>query len=99
MLLGVTGTFVKLAVFASLSAAGLYFLGCLAAWMLRRRRVALAGTPLALPALPLIAIVGMVSMAVIVALAHRDELAAFAIVVIASAAFYAFVLRRGRMRV
>jgi amino acid transporter len=99
MALALTGTFVKLAVLAALAGAGLYFLGCAAAWILRRRGIAISGVPLALPALPLIAIVGMASMAIIIALAKRDELAAFAIVIVASAAFYAFFLRRGRTRI
>lgn len=96
MVLAITGTFVRLAVFASLSAAGLYFLGCWAAWRLRRRNVALLDDPLALPALPLIAIVGMVSMVVIIALGQWSEIAAFAAVCLASAAIFPLLRRERR---
>ncbi|WP_174274188.1 APC family permease [Sphingomonas bacterium] len=95
MALAVTGTFTRLAVFASLAAAALYFLGCAAAWVLRRRDVAILGEPLALPALPLIAIVGMASMLVIIGLGQWSEIAGLAAVSIASALVF-LVLRRVR---
>ena len=85
MALAITGTFTRLAVFASLAGAGLYFLGCWAAWALRKRDVAILGKPLALPALPLIAIVGMVSMAVIIGLGQWSEIGAFLAVCLLSA--------------
>lgn len=85
MALAITGTFTRLAVFASLAGAGLYFLGCWAAWVLRRRDIAVLGKPLALPALPLIAIVGMISMAIIIGLGQWIEIGAFFAVCVLSA--------------
>lgn len=85
MALAITGTFKQLAIFASLAAAGLYLLGCGSAWVLRRRDVALLGDPLALPGLPLIAIIGMGSMVAIIGLGQWSEIGAFLAVCVLSA--------------
>jgi amino acid transporter len=71
--LALSGTFVELAVLSSLVTAGLYILGCAAAWRLRQRGVALAGPPLALRGLAPVALAGILSMLALIALASRAE--------------------------
>ncbi|HTT06281.1 MAG TPA: APC family permease [Steroidobacteraceae bacterium] len=71
--LALSGTFVELAVLSSLVTAGLYILGCAAAWRLRQRGVALAGQPLGLRALGPIALAGILSMLALISLASRAE--------------------------
>lgn len=46
IVLALTGSFAELAVLATLASAGLYIAACIAAWLLARRGVALAGVPL-----------------------------------------------------
>lgn len=74
IILALSGTFAELAVLAALTTAPLYILGCVAAWRLRRGRVALAGTPLDFRWLGIAAAVGIASMLVMVALASRAEI-------------------------
>jgi amino acid transporter len=93
-LLALTGTFETLVVLSVLSACGLYAAGCAAAWSLSRRGVALAGAPLRLPALPLLAGVGCLSMAVAIMLARWAEIAGLAAAVGASSLLYLLVRRR-----
>jgi len=71
--LALSGTFAELAVLSSLVTAGLYILGCAAAWRLRQRRVALAGAPLNLRALGPVALAGILSMLALIALASWRE--------------------------
>jgi basic amino acid/polyamine antiporter, APA family len=86
--LAATGSFVRLAIWSTLATAGLYFLACWAAWLLRRRGVAVQGTPLSFAFLPAAAAIGMASMVAIVALAKPEEIAGFAGVTLASLALY-----------
>jgi amino acid transporter len=72
--LAVTGTFEQLAVLSVLSTCALYMAGCACVWRLRKRDVALAGTPLKLPALGLWVVLGIGSMGVVIALARWDEI-------------------------
>jgi basic amino acid/polyamine antiporter, APA family len=74
MILGLTGTFVELAVLSTLGAAALYIAGCAAAWRLARRGVALAGTPLNFRWLRAAMLTGIISMATAIALASREEI-------------------------
>lgn len=90
--LALTGTFEKLAILSTLAIAPLYFSACASAVLLRRRGVATLGRPLGLPAVPLVAALGMASMVVLVALARWDEIAGLAAVLVGSAALY-LVLR------
>ncbi|MGH8317051.1 MAG: amino acid permease [Steroidobacteraceae bacterium] len=46
IILALTGSFTELAVLATLASAGLYVAACIAAWLLARKEVALAGAPL-----------------------------------------------------
>lgn len=93
--LGVTGSFEQLAVLSVLASCLLYMGGCAAAWVLRRRGVALAGEPMRVRALGLWVGVGLVSMTAVIALAQPAEIAGTAAAVLLSVLLYA-VLRRRR---
>lgn len=87
--LALSGTFVELAVLSSLVTAGLYILGCAAAWRLRQRSVALAGPPLAVWGLGPIALAGILSMLALIALASRSErLGLLGVVVLAALGYW-----------
>jgi amino acid transporter len=82
--LALSGTFVELALLSSLATAGLYILGCAAAWRLRQRAVALAGPPLDLRALGPVALLGILSMLALMALASwAERLGLLSVVVLA----------------
>jgi len=72
--LALTGSFAELAVLAALTAAPVYAGGSAAAWLLARRGVALAGTPLEFPFLGAAASLAIGSMAVVIALGAREEI-------------------------
>ena len=91
--LAITGTFETLVVLSVLSACGLYAAGCAAAWVLRRREVALAGPPLRLPALPLLAALGCASMIAVMLLARWDEIGGFIAAVVISCILYRITRR------
>ena len=92
--LGVTGSFEQLAVLSVLSSCLLYMGGCAAAWVLRRRGVALAGEPVRVPGLAVWAGLGCLSMAAVVALARPAEIAGTAAAVGLSVLLYALLRRR-----
>ena len=87
-LLAVTGSFARLAVWSTLAIAGLYAVGCAAAWLLARRRVALAGPPLNFPLLSAATALAIASMLAVIALGSREELMGLAGLIGASAAVY-----------
>ena len=60
--LAVSGSFTALAIVATLACVMVYFIGCAAALRLRARDVAIAGTPVRIPGLTLLAAVGIGSM-------------------------------------
>jgi amino acid transporter len=93
--LAITGTFETLVVLSVLSACGLYAAGCAAAWMLRRRGVALAGPPLRLAGLSFWALLGCGSMIAVMLLAEWKEIGGFVALVAVSSLFYAFARRPG----
>jgi APA family basic amino acid/polyamine antiporter len=72
--LALTGTFAELAVLAALATAALYIAGCAAAWVLARRGVALAGTPLKFRFLGAVAVVGITSRLALIASGSRQEI-------------------------
>jgi basic amino acid/polyamine antiporter, APA family len=74
IVLALTGSFAELAVLSTLAMAPLYIAGCAAAWILARRGVATAGTPLGFPFLGFAAVVGMSSMMALIALGSRREI-------------------------
>jgi amino acid transporter len=65
--LALAGTFTELAVLAAISTAALYAGGCAAAWVLARRGVATAGTPLNFRWLGVAAVVGVAGMTALIA--------------------------------
>ena len=93
-LLAVTGTFETLVVLSVLSSCALYFGGCAAALVLRRRGVALAGTPLRLPGLTGWTLLGCGSMVAVILLAHWDEILGLAAAVAGSCVLYWLAARR-----
>jgi basic amino acid/polyamine antiporter, APA family len=87
--LAATGTFTQLAILSTLATAGLYFLACAAALVLRRRNVAILGRPLSFRLLPVAAILGMISMVVLIAIAKPQEIAGFVGVTLGSILLFA----------
>ena len=88
-----TGTFAELAVLATLTVAPIYIGGCAASWILARRGMALAGTPLNFRWLRAAMIVGIGSMLVMIALASRAEILGLVVVSGASALIYLVQVR------
>jgi amino acid transporter len=91
--LALSGTFEDLAVLSTLAIAPLYMLVCASAVKLRRDNVAILGKPLALPALPLIALFGIVSMIVLIRFGQPNEIKALIGVLVGSSLLY-LVMRR-----
>jgi amino acid transporter len=92
--LALSGSFTFLVEASALNTAGLYFLGCGAAWVLQRRDTQLAGTPVRFAFLPAAAVGGMVCMVVLVGVAPWDEIFGFGGVILGSLALY--LLAKGR---
>jgi len=91
--LAISGSFSGLVVASALNTAGVYFLGCGAAWVLHRRGTAhAAGPPIDLRVLPLASCLGMGSMAVLIGVADGSEILGLAGVVAGSAALYAVMI-------
>ncbi len=86
--LALSGSFTGLVVASTLNTAGLYFLGCGAAWVLHRRGTRMAGEPVDFAMLPIAALAGMIAMVALVCVAPWDEIAGFAAVIAASLALY-----------
>jgi basic amino acid/polyamine antiporter, APA family len=86
--LALTGTFAELAVLSALAIAALYIAGCAAAWVLARRRVALAGTPLEFRFLGTTTVIGVSSMVVLIALGSRQEIEGLLALICLSALVY-----------
>src|SRR3984957_9171237 len=74
IVLALTGTFTELAVLSALTTAPLYILGCAATWRIVRGGVAESGEPLNFRWLGMATILGIGSMAALIALASRDEI-------------------------
>ena len=88
------GTIEELVVLSSLAGCALYLGGCAAVWRLRQRDVALAGTPVRLPALGLWVVLGIASMAACIALASWTEIGGLFAVIAGSVLLYWAVRRR-----
>ena len=86
--LAISGSFVWLAVAATLNTAGLYFLGCGAAWVLHRRGTQMAGAALNLRFLPVASVLGMASMVLLIGVAAWDEILGFVAVIAVSSGLY-----------
>jgi basic amino acid/polyamine antiporter, APA family len=91
-----TGTFAELAVVSTLFVAVYYAAGCAAAWQLARRGVAEAGEPLNFRWLGTAMVVGIMSMAAMIALASREEILGVAVAVGASFVIYEMIERSRR---
>ena len=88
MLLAITGTFAELAVLSALASTVLYAYVCLAAWRLKQRGIALAGTPLNFRGLKPAAITGIAGMIVMIALASAAEILGLALLIGVSVLLY-----------
>jgi APA family basic amino acid/polyamine antiporter len=95
--LALTGTFAELATLATLTTAALYALGCVAAWLLARRGVALAGAPLNFRWLKTATFVGVASMLALIALGSRREVAGLAALIGLSVLIYLLSGRRASL--
>lgn len=91
--LALSGTFSELAVLSALAVAPLYMAGCAAAWLLARRDVAFEGPPLRFRWLGAAALVGIVSMSLLIALGSWQEILGLVGLLAASAAIYALRTR------
>lgn len=71
--LALAGDFLQLAVLSTLAACAAYILGCIAAFVLRKRNYAAAGEPLVIPGTPVLAVIGTVAMLLIAAQSTAKE--------------------------
>ena len=88
IVLASTGSFVELAVLSTLTTTVLYSAGCMAAWLLARRGVAFAGTPLGFRWLGAAAATGIAGMLAMIALASRAEVLGLIALICGSALLY-----------
>jgi amino acid transporter len=88
--LAVSGSFAQLAIVATLIIIVVYLIGCAAAITLRRRNVALAGTPVKIPGLTGFAIVGCAAMLWVGAQSTPAEAAAIAALIAVASVIYRF---------
>jgi amino acid transporter len=86
--LALTGSFVELAALSALTTAALYALGCVAAWLLARRGVAVAGAPLNFRWLGAATLVGVTSMLALIALGSWLEVVGLATLIGLSVLIY-----------
>jgi APA family basic amino acid/polyamine antiporter len=92
--LALIGTFSELAVLAAMGTAALYAAGCAAAWVLARRGVATAGTPLSFRWLGLATVVGTAGMVALIASASWQEIAGLLVLMGLSALVYLLQTRK-----
>jgi amino acid transporter len=96
--LAISDSFSGLVVASALNTAGVYFLGCGAAWVLHRRGTAHAsGAPINLRVLPVASCLGMASMGVLVGVAEFSEKVGLFAVIAGSTVLYVamkFLVRR-----
>jgi basic amino acid/polyamine antiporter, APA family len=98
--LALAGSFAELAVLSALTGTVLYIAGCLAAWVLARRGVALAGEPLNLRWLGPATVVGVAGMVLLIAMASREEIVGLLGAMAVTGVIYQLVVRwRARERV
>ena len=86
--LALSGSFAGLVVASTLNTAGLYCLGCGAAWMLHRRGTQALGPPVSFRILPAASLIGMTAMLLIVSVASRAQILGLGGVILASAALF-----------
>jgi amino acid transporter len=88
VILALTGSFAELAVLATLTSAGLYIATCVAAWLLARKGVALAGAPLNFRWLAPAMGLGVGTMLLLIAIASPAEIIGLLALVAGSATVY-----------
>lgn len=98
IILSLTGTFTELAVLSTLAMAPLYIAGCAAAWVLARRGVAIAGSPLGFPYLGTAAAIGIGSMLLLVVLGSRREIIGLVTLLFVSTVLYLLQTRSSLIR-
>jgi amino acid transporter len=91
-----SGSFSGLVVASTLNTAGLYFLGCAAAWVLHRRGTRSLGPPISLAFLPAASAIGMASMVALVCVAERAEILGLLAVIAVSIGLYGATRLAGR---
>ena len=96
--LAMSGSFTGLVIASTLNTAGLYFLGCGAAWVLHRRDVRALGQPVSFAWLPAAALCGMIAMTLLVCVAPGREIVGLVLVVSGSIVLYAVMRLLGRAR-
>ena len=96
--LALSGSFAGLVVASTLNTAGLYFLGCGAAWVLHRRGTQALGPPVSFRVLPAASVVGMTAMLLIVSVASHAQVLGLGAVILASAALYGAMRLAGSPR-
>jgi basic amino acid/polyamine antiporter, APA family len=94
MVLALTGTFAELAVVSTLTTGTLYAFGCVAAWLLARRDVAVAGPPLNFRWLNTATCIGVLGMASMLALASWQEIVGLATLIGIGALLYMIPFRK-----
>ncbi len=94
IILALTGTFTELVSLAALASAGLYVLGCAAAWLLARRGLRGAAEPLGFRYLGVAAAVGIIGMLLLIGLADWQEILGLVVVVAVSLGAYALLRHR-----
>jgi len=92
--LAVTGTFETLAILSGLATAGIYIMICVSAWKLRRMGVTAHEGAARYAILPYAAGLGLLAMIVIIALASVRDMIGLAILVVVSAAWALFRVKR-----
>ncbi len=97
--LAISGSFTGLVVASTLNTAGVYVLGCAAALVLHRRGLQMAGPPLRVPGLPVVAGLGVASMLAIILVARPVEIVGLLAVVGGSSLLYAVVRKAGKKNV
>ncbi len=92
--LAATGTFLKLVALSGLAVVGIYAPACAAAFVLHRRKIALAGPPLNFAGLPAAAGLGLLGMLGMLLSAEWPDLVGLAGVILGSLLLYGFMRRR-----
>lgn len=88
--LAVSGSFTALATVATLACVMVYFIGCAATLRLRATNVAIAGTPVRIPGLKLVAAIAIGSMLWVTAQSTQPEAIGIAIFTLAASLVYRF---------
>lgn len=86
--LAISGSFAALAMFSALIAIVVYIVGCIATMKLRRDGVALAGTPVRIPALPVFAVAGSAAMLWVASQSTQSELWGIAAMITVTTVIY-----------